>query len=43
LLDLLLAFTHISLAVELQRDDEPQHAVFRHRMRITRSPADQAA
>ena len=43
LLDLLLAFSHVSLAVELQRDDEPQHAVFRQRMRITASPADKAA
>lgn len=43
LLDLLLSFSHVSLAVELQRDEEPQHAVFRQRMQITRSPADQAA
>ena len=43
LLDLLLAFSHVSLAVELQRDDEAQHAVFRQRMRITASPADKAA
>ena len=43
LLDLLLSFSHVSLAVELQRDDEPQHAVFRQRMKITASPADKAA
>jgi hypothetical protein len=43
LLDLLLSFSHVSLAVELQRDDEPQHAVFRQRMRLTASPADKAA
>ncbi len=43
LLDLLLSFAHVSLAVELQRDDEPQHAVFRQRMTITASPADKAA
>ncbi len=43
LLDLLLSFAHVSLAVELQRDDEPQHAVFRQRMLVTASPADKAA
>lgn len=43
LLNLVLAFAHIALAVEIQGPDEAQHAVMRERMRITRSPADMAA
>lgn len=40
LLDLMLNFAHVSLAVEIQREDEPRHAIERHAMRITRTPAD---
>jgi hypothetical protein len=40
LLDLMLTFAHISIAVEVQRDFEPQHTVMRRYMRITRTPAD---
>jgi hypothetical protein len=39
LLDLMLTFAHISIAVEVQRDFEPQHTVMRRHMRITRTPA----
>ena len=38
---LLLSFAHVSMAVELQREDEPGHARHRAHMRITRAPADQ--
>jgi hypothetical protein len=40
LLDLMLTLAHISIAVEVQRDFEPQHTVMRRYMRITRTPAD---
>lgn len=40
LLDLMLSFAHVSLAVEIQRDDEPRHAIERQAMRIIRTPAD---
>lgn len=40
LLDLMLSLAHVSLAVEIQRDDEPRHAIERQAMRITRTPAD---
>ena len=40
LLDLMLTLAHISIAVEVQRDFEPQHTVMRRHMRITRTPAD---
>ncbi len=40
LLDLMLTFAHVSIAVEVQRDFEPQHTVMRRHMRITRTPAD---
>jgi hypothetical protein len=40
LLNLLLTFAHISLAVEVQGEAEEQHAVWRNRMQITRAPAD---
>ena len=40
LLDLLLAFSHVALAIEIQGTDEDRHAPWRDRMVITRSPAD---
>lgn len=40
LMDLMLAFAHVSLAVEVQKDDEAKHAAGREHMRITRSTAD---
>lgn len=40
LMDLLLAFAHVAIAVEVQKDDEAKHAVDRRQMRITRSTAD---
>lgn len=42
LMNLLLAFTHVAIAVEVQAEDEPVHAAYRSRMRITRSTADAA-
>ena len=42
LMDLLLAFAHVSLAVEIQGDAEARHALFRSRMALTRAPADRA-
>jgi hypothetical protein len=43
LMNLLLAFTHVAIAVEVQAEDEVKHAGFRNAMRITRSTADMAA
>ena len=43
LLDLMLSLAHVSLAVEVQRDDEPLHMLCRQHMRITRTPADLGA
>jgi len=43
LMRLALSFAHVSMAVELQRDQEPRHARDRPYMRITRAPADQPA
>lgn len=40
LLNVLLTFAHVSLAVEVQGEAEAQHAVWRSRMQITRAPAD---
>lgn len=40
LMKLLLSFAHVSMAVELQREEEPKHAQYRPYMRITRAPAD---
>ncbi len=40
LMKLLLSFGHVAMAVELQRDQEADHARWRHFMRITRSPGD---
>ena len=39
LLDLLMCFGHVSLAVEVQGDAEPQHRLWRDCMVITRAPA----
>jgi hypothetical protein len=41
LMKLLLTFAHVSMAVELQREQEAQHAKDRPSMRITRATADQ--
>ena len=41
LMKLLLSFAHVSMAVELQREEEPKHAKNRLYLRITRAPADQ--
>ena len=40
LMNLLLSFCHVSLAVEMQGDAEPQHAEGARHMRITRATAD---
>lgn len=40
LLDLLLTFAHVSLAVEVQGKAEEEHSRWRERMVITRSAAD---
>ena len=41
LMKLVLSFAHVSMAVELQREEESKHAKNRSYMRITRAPADQ--
>jgi len=43
LMNLLLSFAHVSLAVELQGDAESQHARDRFHMRITKAPSDAGA
>ena len=43
LLDLLLSFAHVALAVEIQGPDEGKHAELRSHMPITFSPADALA
>lgn len=40
LMNLMLSFAHVSIAVEIQREDEPKHAASRAHMRITRAVAD---
>lgn len=40
LMNLMLSFAHVAMAVEMLGDAEPRHARFREAMRITRSPAD---
>jgi hypothetical protein len=40
LMDLMLSFAHIALAVEIQRDDEPRHARDARFLTITRAPSD---
>lgn len=42
LMNLMLSLAHVALAVEVQGDDEPKHALMRQHMRITRTPADAA-
>ena len=43
LLNMMLSLCHVSLAVEIQGDDEARHAVGRQYMRITRASADRTA
>ena len=40
LMKLLLSFAHVSMAVELQREEEHKHAQNRPYLRITKAPAD---
>jgi hypothetical protein len=40
LLDLMLCFAHVSIAVEVQRDLEEQRAPARRQLRITRASSD---
>ena len=40
LMKLALSFAHVSMAVELQKEVEPEHAAWRPFMQITRSTAD---
>jgi hypothetical protein len=40
LMNLMLSLCHVSLAVEMQRDDEEKHARARRHMKITRAAAD---
>lgn len=43
LLDMILAYAHVALAVEIQGPEEAWHRQWRDRMVVTRSPADLAA
>lgn len=40
LMDMLLTYAHVALAVELQGDDEPKHALGARRVTITRALSD---
>lgn len=40
LMNLMLSFCHVSLAVEIQGDAEPEHAKSARHLKITRSTAD---
>lgn len=40
LMRLMLALAHVAIAVEMQKEDEPEHAKMRPHMRLTRAPAD---
>lgn len=40
LMDLMLAFAHVALAVEIQGDDEARHAKDARFLTITRAPSD---
>ena len=40
LMNLMLSFAHVAMAVEQQRDAEAKHARYRQLMKITRTPAD---
>lgn len=39
LMNLVLSFAHVSLAVEVQDSDEDKHSRWRPKMRLTRTPA----
>jgi hypothetical protein len=41
LMNLMLAFAHVSIAIEIQQGDEARHSPYRNLMRITRAPADE--
>lgn len=41
LMQLLLSFAHVAMAVEIQGDDEAKHAVDARHMTITRAPSEQ--
>jgi len=43
LMNLVLSFAHLAMAVELHREEEPRHARDRHFLRITRATADEPA
>lgn len=43
LMNLMLSFAHVALAVEMLGKAEPRHAKFREVMKIQKSPADAAA
>ncbi|MDR2857815.1 MAG: hypothetical protein LBV50_08195 [Novosphingobium sp.] len=43
LMNLMLGFAHVTMAVEMLGSAEPRHAAFRKVMRLTRSPADTMA
>ncbi len=40
LMRLMLSLAHVAMAEEVQKEEEPQHAVFRSFMPVTRAPAD---
>jgi hypothetical protein len=40
LMRLSLSFAHVAMAIEVQREDEAEHAKLRQYMRITQAPAD---
>jgi hypothetical protein len=40
LMDLMLSLCHVAMAVEIQGDDEPKHALVRQHMKITTASAD---
>lgn len=40
LMDLMLSFAHVALAVEIQLDDEPRHAELSRHLPITRASSD---
>jgi hypothetical protein len=41
LMKLMLSFAHVSIAVEIQQEDEAKHAALRAHMPVTHSPADE--
>ena len=43
LMDLMLSFAHVAMAVEIQGDDEPKHARDAQHMKITIAPSDIAS